>query len=175
MPAKRRRVWPYVVGGLVALILVPLITLGACAAAFSGAAKSAANSWDADRQGGTTAWGQEFTYKSGLGLTIGIPASFTPENAYTLKKGQVAWQATVTVRNGTAKSVSAATVLTSATMAGKAVEEIYETTPPSADIAPGQTLELPFQFALPKGAKGDLQISVAGMFNEPVFFNGTIK
>jgi hypothetical protein len=42
------------------------------------------------------------------------------------------------------------------------------------DIAPGQTLQIPFRFKVPKGTTGPLQIAVTGTFNEPVFFTGQL-
>lgn len=168
-PPKRRRVWIWV---LLAIILTPIMFFVACTAMISGAAKSI----DDARKGGTVNLGQTFTYKSGLSLTVTVPKAYVSKNQFVVPKGEVAYESTVTITNGTGKAVGASLITMNATLAGAPAQRLTdEAAFPTQDIAPGGSLGVPFRFKTQAGTKGALQIAVTDTFNEPVFFNGQIS
>lgn len=165
---RRRRVWPWV---LLAVVLVPILGFAACTALIGGAVSAV----DDARKGGTVAIGETFTYASGLALTVAAPAPYTPDNEFEVPTGQIAFEAPVTIVNGSDQPVSAALITKNATVAGQPAPEVVGSASfATQDIAPGQQLVLPFRFAVPAGMTGALQIAVTGTFNEPVFFTGTL-
>lgn len=166
--AKRRRVWPWVLLGLVA---APVLFFVACTAMVGGAVTAV----DQARQGGTVTLGETFTYQSGLGITVAVPAAYTPRNQFDLLDGEVGYETTVTIINGTPNPVGATLITKNATVNGQPAAEIFgEGTFATQDIAPGQQLQIPFRFKTAEGVTGPLQISVTDTFNEPVFFTGQI-
>ena len=165
---KRRKVWPWV---LLAVVLVPILGFVACTALVGGAVKAV----DDARQGGTVEIGQSFTYAGGIGLATSPLKSYKPSNPYSLQQGEVAYETTVTVTNGTKDPIGAVTVTKSATVNGAPAGAVFdEGSLATQDIAPGQQLAIPFHFKVKRGTTGPVQISVAAMFNEPVFFTGKI-
>jgi hypothetical protein len=167
-PPKRRRVWPWV---LLALILVPVLGFAACAALVGGAAQSISDA----SKGGTVAIGQTFTYKSGLGVSVSAPAPYKPSNDFEVAAGEVAYEVTVTITNGTPSPVGSSLILTSATVNSAPAEEIYDgQVLPSQQIPVGQQLKVPFRFKVRKGTTGSLQVSVKDTFNDPAFFTGKL-
>jgi hypothetical protein len=80
----------------------------------------------------------------------------------------------VTVVNGSKSPTNTAAVTVNVAVAGTAVERVYDSPPPTQDLAPGQSAKIPFQFKVKKGTTGTLQVSVSASFNEPVFFTGTL-
>lgn len=165
---KRRKVWPWVLPGIV---MVPVLGFVACTALVGGAISAV----DAARQGGTVAIGETFTYASGLSLTVAPPTPYEPENQFEVSSGEQAFETVVTVVNGTDKPVSATLISKNATVNGSPAQEVFGTaTFATQDIAPGQKLVLPFRFKVENGTTGPLQIAVTDTFNEPVFFTGTL-
>jgi hypothetical protein len=172
-PHRKRRVWPYVVVGVAAVVIMPLVVLAACGAAL----KSAGDSIQATRAGGTVALGQTFTYGSGLALGVSVPVPHPVSNKYIVDpKTERAFAVNVKITNGTDRPVGAALVTVNATIAGKPVERIFDDGAQlvSQDVAPGQSLEFEARFKAPKTSTGDLQVAATGEFNEPVFFTGQI-
>jgi hypothetical protein len=166
---KRRRVWPWV---LLAVVLVPIIGFAGCTALLAGGVAAV----DQARKGGTVGLGETFTYQSGLALTVAVPTPYKSDNQFDIGRGEVGYEATITITNGTDKPVGAALITKNATVNGQPAPEIFgDATLATQDIAPGQSLQLPFRFKTQAGAKGPLQIAVTDTFNEPVFFNGNIK
>lgn len=166
---KRRRVWPWV---LLAVVLVPILGFAGCTALLAGGVAAV----DQARKGGTVGLGETFTYQSGLALSVAVPTPYKSDNQFDIGRGEVGYEATVTITNGTDKPVGAALVTKNATVNGQPAQEIFGAgTLATQDIAPGQSLQLPFRFKTEAGAKGPLQIAVTDTFNEPVFFNGNIK
>jgi hypothetical protein len=166
---KRRRVWPWV---LLVVVLIPVLTVVGCSALFVGGVSAV----QSQREGGTVPIGQTFTYKSGLALTVSDVSSYKSSNQFIVTKNESAYQGTVTVVNGTKDPVGAALLTINVTAGSTPAERIFEDAPlPTQDIAPGQQLQVPFQFKVKKGTTGPLQISVTAALNEPVFFTGTLK
>jgi hypothetical protein len=166
---KRRRVWPWV---LLTAILVPIIIgFAGCAALLAGGAAI-----DQARKGGTVGLGETFTYQSGLALSASIPTPYKSDNQFDIGRGEVGYESTITITNGTDKPVGAALITKNATVNGQPAQEIFGAgTLATQDIAPGASLQVPFRFKTQAGAKGPLQIAVTDTLNEPVFFNGNIK
>jgi hypothetical protein len=168
IPARRRSRWPIV---LTCLVLVPLLGLGACIGLVGMGAKAI----DDSRRGGTVALGQSFRYASGVELAVTEPRSYKAPNQFSVERGNVAFESTVTITNGTSRPMSAALVTMNATVAGAPAKQVLDgDVLHSQDIAPGQQLKVPFRFQTPKGSAGPLQISVQDTFNEPVFFTGNL-
>lgn len=165
---RRRSKWPIVV---VCVLLVPLLGLGACVALIGTGVQAVDNA----RQGGTVALGQSFRYASGVELAVTEPSSYTAPNEFAVQRGNVAYEATVTITNGTSRAMSAALVSMNATVAGAPAARVLDgAILPTQDIAPGQQLKVPFRFQVPKGTTGSLQIAVQDTFDEPVFFTGNL-
>lgn len=165
---KRRKVWPWV---LLAVVLVPILGFVACTAMVGGAVKAV----DDARQGGTVQIGQTFTYAGGIGLSTSPLTAYQPSTPYILQRGEVAYETTVTVTNGSKDPIGAVTVTKSATVNGAPADELFDGQSfATQDIAPGQQLAIPFRFTVKRGTAGPVQISVAAMFNEPVFFTGKL-
>ena len=174
VPAKRRAAprrrsrWPIV---LTCLVLVPLLGLGACIGLVGMGAKAI----DDSRKGGTVALGQSFRYASGVELAVTEPRSYKAPNQFSVERGNVAFESTVTITNGTSRPMSATLVTMNATVAGAPAKQVLDgDVLHTQDIAPGQQLKVPFRFQVPKGTAGQLQISVQDTFNEPVFFTGNL-
>jgi hypothetical protein len=166
-PPRRSR-WPIVV---LCLVLVPLLGLGACIGLVGMGAKAV----DDARKGGTVALGQSFRYASGVELAVTAPQPYKAPNQFSVERGNVAFETTVTITNGSSRPMSASLVTMNATLAGAPAKQVLDGDILHAqDIAPGQQLKVPFRFQVPKGTTGPLQISVQDTFNEPVFFTGTL-
>lgn len=166
---KRRRVWPWV---LLAVVLIPVLLVVGCSALFVGGVSAV----QSQREGGTVAIGQTFTYKSGLALTVSDISGYKSSNQFIVAKDESAFKGTVTVVNNTKSPVGAALLTINVTAGSTPAERIFEDAPiPTQDVAPGQQLQVPFQFKVKKGTTGPLQVSVAADLNEPVFFTGVLK
>lgn len=167
-PPKKRRIWPWV---LLAVVLIPVVFFVACTAMVGGAV----NAVNDARQGGTVNIGETFTYQSGLAITVAAPAVYKPKNQFEVGDGFEAFEAPITVTNGTQAPVGVALFTKNATVNGQPAQEVFgEATFATQDIAPGQSLTLPFRFKVAEGTRGPLQISVRDTFNEPVFFTGQL-
>lgn len=167
-PPRRRKVWPWV---LLAVILVPVLAFGACAALVGGAVSAV----DQARQGGTVALGETFTYQDGLALSAAVPTPYDAGNEFIVADNETAYESVITVVNGTDSPVGASLILTNATVNNTPATQVFdEGALVTQDIAPGQTLQLPFRFKVTEGTTGALQIAVTGTFNEPVFFTGQL-
>jgi hypothetical protein len=165
---RRRSRWPIVV---VCLVLVPLLGLGACIGLVGMGAKAV----DDARKGGTVSLGQSFRYASGVELAVTVPQAYKAPNQFAVERGNVAFETTVTITNGSSRPMSATLVTMNATVAGAPATQVFDgDIVHTQDIAPGQQLKVPFRFQVPKGTTGPLQISVQDTFNEPVFFTGTL-
>lgn len=160
--------WPWV---LLTAVMVPVLLFVGCTVLVGGAVTAAQNT----RQGGTVKIGETFTYSSGLALTVSALTPHKSTNPYIVAKDEKAYQGVATVVNGTKGNVGAALVSINATVGNVAAERLFDSLPlTSADIAPGQRLDIPFQLKMKKTARGDLRISVTAELNEVVFFTGTI-
>lgn len=167
-PKARRRVWPWL---LLGLVMVPVLLFVACTALVGGAISSV----DKAREGGTVAIGETFTYASGVGITVAPPTPYTSDNQFEVAAGETAFEAAVTVVNGSDKPVSASLISKNATVNGAPAQEVFgSATFATQDIAPGQQLVLAFRFKVKEGTTGPLQIAVTDTFNEPVFFTGQL-
>lgn len=167
-PARRRRVWPWV---LIIVVMLPVVFFAGCAALVGGAVDSV----QAQRTGGTAKVGETFTYPSGLALTVSPLTPYRSDNPYIVAKDETAYQGTVTVVNGTKKNVGSALLTINATVGNVVAERMFDDLNlSSADIPPGQRLDVPFQFKTKKTATGDLRISVTAELNEAVFFTGKL-
>jgi hypothetical protein len=164
---KRRRIWPWF---LLAVVLVPVLVVVSCSALFVGGVTAVQD----QRQGGSLPIGQTFTYKDGTALTAADIKPYKSDNPYSVAKNESAYEGTVTMVNGTKNPINTVTALINVSVGGTAAERIYDSAPPTQDLAPGQTAKIPFQFKVKKGDKGALQVSVSAGFNEPVFFTGTL-
>jgi hypothetical protein len=164
---KRRRIWPW---ALLAIVLIPVLVVVSCSVLFVGGVSAV----QSQRQGGTLPIGQTFTYKDGTTLTAADIKPFRSDNPYSVTKSEAAYQGNVIVVNGTKSPINTVSVLINISVGGTAAERIYDSLPPTQDLAPGQTAKIPFQFKVKKGATGPLQVSVSASFNEPVFFTGTL-
>lgn len=169
-PPKKRKKWPWIVG---ALILIPILAFAGCTALVSGAVKAV----DDARQSGSVGLGEMFYYSSKVGLMVAAPTPHSPGNQYIVGRGEQGWESTVTITNGSDRPLGASLVTMNATVNGAPAERYFGDGADLAtqDIAPGQSLRVPFRFKTKKGATGPLQIAVAAEFNEPVFFNGTLS
>lgn len=166
---KKRRIWPWI---LVTIVLVPVIGFAGCTALLGAGVKAVEDA----RKGGTVGLGETFTYQSGLALSVAIPKPYRPVNQFELGRGEVGYETAITIKNGTDKPVGVALITKNATVNGQPAQEIFGSgTFATQDIAPSQSLTLPFRFKTAAGATGPLQIAVTDTFNEPVFFNGNIK
>ena len=151
--------------------MVPIIGFVGCTALLAGGVAAV----DEARKGGSVALGETFTYQSGLALNVAIPKPYRPDNKFELSRGEVGYETTVIIANGTDKPVGAALVTKNATLNGQPAPELFGSgTLATQDIAPGQSLAVPFRFKTADGARGPLQIAVTDTFNEPVFFTGII-
>lgn len=167
-PPKKRKVWPWV---LLAVVLVPILGFVACTAMVGGAI----NAVDEARKGGTVALGETFTYQSGVQVAAFPPTTYKSNNQFIVGAGETGYKTTVAVVNGSDKPVGAALVTINATVGSTPAERVFEDANlPTQDVAPGQRLDIPFQFKVKKGTAGDLQIAVTVDFNEPVFFTGKL-
>jgi hypothetical protein len=167
-PRKRRRVWPWV---LLTVVLVPVLLFVGCTALVGGAVSSV----QAQRAGGTVKIGETFTYPSGFALTVSPLAPHKSTNPYIVGADETAYQGTVTMVNGTKSSVGAALLTINATVGSTAAERLFDGLPlTSADVPPGQKLDVPFQIKVKRGTTGDLRISVTAELNEPVYFTGKL-
>ncbi|WP_433559482.1 hypothetical protein ACQPWY_15215 [Pseudonocardia xinjiangensis] len=167
-PKRRRRVWPWV---LLAVVMVPIIGFVGCTALLAGGVAAV----DEARKGGSVPLGETFTYQSGLALNVAIPKPYRPDNQFELQRDEVGYETTIAITNGTDKPVGAILITRNATLNGQPAPELFgDGTLATQDIAPGQSLALPFRFKTADGARGPLQIAVTDTFNEPVFFNGNI-
>ncbi|WP_214367070.1 hypothetical protein [Pseudonocardia sp. H11422] len=167
-PPKKRKVWPWV---LLAVFMVPVLFFVACSALVGGAVKAV----DDARAGGTVAIGEEFSYASGLKIAVTQPQPHSVDNEFIVGPNETAYEATVTVTNGTDQPVGAALITMNATVNSAPAERVFDDAfVPTQDIAPGQRLAIPFRFKVKEGTTGPLQIAVTDAFNEPVFFNGTL-
>lgn len=168
-PAKKRKKWPWIVG---ALVLIPILLMGGCMALLGGAV----NAVDEARKGGTAEVGQTLTYASGLGISASTPTQWKPDNAFEVSNNEQAYESIVTITNGTGDPVGAALIMIDATVAGAPATEVYsQASFATQQIAPGQSLTIPFHFKVNKGTSGPLQIAVTDSFNEPMFFTGAIS
>jgi len=165
---KRRRIWPWF---LIAIVLVPVLVVVSCSALFVGGV----NAVQDQRAGGTLPMGQTFTYKDGTALTVSDMGGYKSSNPYSVARDETGYQGTVTVVNGTKSPQNTVGVLINVAVGGVAAERVYDSVPPTQDLAPGQTAKIPFQFKVKKGTAGPLQVSVSVGFTEPVFFTGTLK
>ncbi|WP_214368327.1 hypothetical protein [Pseudonocardia sp. H11422] len=168
-PPKKRKKWPWIVG---ALILIPILAFAGCTALVGGAVKAV----DDARQGGTVSLGETYTYASGIALSASVPKPHDPKNQYIVAKNEQGWESTITITNGSTNPIGASLVTMSATANGAPAQQYWGDGNglPTQQIAPGQSLAVPFQFKTPKGTKGPLQIGVTAELNEPVFFNGSL-
>ncbi len=167
-PPKRRKVWPWV---LLAAVMIPILGFVACAALVG----TAVNQVEENRQGGTVAIGETFTYKSGLAITVAQPTPYDADNEFIVSDKETGYEATVTVVNGTDKSVGAVLISINATVNSAPAQQIFtDNAIPTQDIAPGQKLAIPFRFKVPAGTTGPMQIAVTDTFNEPIFFTGQL-
>jgi hypothetical protein len=164
---KRRRIWPWF---LLAIVLVPVLVVVSCSALFVGGVTDVQD----QRAGGTLPIGQTFTYKDGTALTVADIKTYRSSNPYNIAKDETGYQGTVTVVNGTKSPANTVTVTINISVTGVAAERIYDSVPPTQDLAPGQSANIPFEFKIKEGAKGPLQVSVSAGFNEPVFFTGSL-
>ena len=166
---RRRRIWPWF---LLAIVLVPVLTVVSCTALFG----AAVNGVNTARQGGTVPIGHTFTYQDGTQVTVSDIAGHKVSNPYILDRGEVAYQGTVTVVNGTKNPLNTIGVSINATVGGVQADRVFDgVTVPNQDLAPGQAAKILFQFKTKQGVTGALQVSVTAGFNEPVFFTGSIK
>lgn len=167
-PARRRRVWPWV---LLGAVLVPILGFVACTAMVGGAISAV----DQQRQGGTVAIGETFTYASGLALTVALPVPYDAGNEFIIGADEQGYEAAVTITNGTDRAVDAVLISMNATVGNAPASQVFDDAfLPTQDIAPGQQLVVPFRFKVPQGTTGLLQIAVTDTFNEPVFFNAQL-
>jgi hypothetical protein len=167
-PKARRRVWPWV---LLVVVMLPILGFIGCTALVGGAISAV----DQARKGGTVQIGETFTYASGLALTVAAPKPYQPKNEFEVGRDEQAFEAAVTVTNGSDRAVSATLLSKNATVNGTPAQEVLGTgTFATQDIAPGQQLVLPFRFKVAEGTTGPLQIAVTDSFNEPVFFTGQL-
>lgn len=167
-PRRKRRVWPWV---LLGVVLVPILVIAACTALLSAGISGVEQA----RQGGTVAIGETFTYQSGLALTVSAPTPYTPSNEFVVPDGQTAYEVTVSAVNGTPNPVGATLIRINATVSNTPAQQVFDgAILPTQDIAPGQQLDIPFRFQVPDGTTGPLQIAVTDSFNEPVFFTGAL-
>lgn len=165
---KRRRIWPW---ALLAIVLIPVLVVVSCSALFVSGVTAVQD----QRAGGTLPIGQTFTYKDGTALRVADLKPYKSSNPYNIAKDEAGYQGTVTVVNGTKSPQNTVGVLINVAVGGTAAERVYDSVPPTQDLAPGQTAKIPFMFKVKKGTAGALQVSVAAGFNEPVFFTGSLK
>jgi hypothetical protein len=159
---------------LAVLVLVPVAVVASCVAAV----RAGASRVQEERAGGTVAMGETFSYRSGLGLSVSVPVPHEAGNPFIVDPDtERAFAVTVKVFNGTDRPVGAALVTVNATVAGRAVERIFDEGAPlvSQDIAPGQSLEFPARFKAPADLVGPLQVAATAELNEPVFFTGQLS
>jgi hypothetical protein len=72
-------VWPYVVVGVLAVVVMPFVVLAACGAALSGGAAKAV---DAASAGGSVNVGESYTYASGVAISASVPKQVTVGNKF---------------------------------------------------------------------------------------------
>ena len=166
---RRRRVWPWV---LLGAVMAPVLLFVACSAVLAGGVAAVDNA----RQGGTVAFGETFTYQSGLALSAAAPTPYDADNEFIVGPTEQAFESLVTITNGTGQPVNSTLITMNVTAAERPAERIFLDAGgfPTQDIAPGQALQVPLRFKVPDGTTGALQVAVTDTFNEPVFFNGQL-
>jgi hypothetical protein len=101
----------------------------------------------------TARFGETFTYKDGLQVTIGKPRKFTPSEYAGAKKAVVYLRFKVTLKNGTAKRFEPTIVSGTMSSAGKECEEIFDTDngldgSPSTTLLPGRVVSYSMGFGV---------------------------
>ncbi|MCE3551547.1 hypothetical protein LWC33_08780 [Pseudonocardia sp. RS11V-5] len=151
-------------------------TSGTVSGAAAPAAPTAAASAPAASQ--TVAFGQTYTYKDGLAVTIAAPAKFTPSRFAAPQNIDRAVLLTVTVQNGTTQNFDVNTFGNGpdATFAGAHADEITDLqqleAAESTTLLPGKSYTYKKAFAVGSGA-GELQAEwKRDLFSDPVIFTG---
>ncbi|MFG3493828.1 DUF4352 domain-containing protein [Streptomyces sp. NPDC047928] len=122
-----------------------------------------------DEEGTTEplALGETLRYDDGVEITVGKPSSYTPDQyAQGHKKGDVAIQLQITIKNGGKKSLSIGTALPTLKDAkGREVEMIFDgsnaTNPFQGTLLPGKQAEADFAFSVPADAANEIQLEVS--------------
>ncbi|GAA2852556.1 hypothetical protein GCM10010472_07180 [Pseudonocardia halophobica] len=142
----------------------------------SGAAPTAAAGAPAAAQ--TVSFGQTYTYKDGLAVTIAAPADFTPSRFAAPQNVDRAVLLTVTVQNGTTQNYDVNTFGNgpNVTFDGAKAEEITDLDQlqlaESATVLPGKSYTYEKAFAVGSGT-GELQAEwTREVFSDPVIFMG---
>jgi hypothetical protein len=141
-----------------------------------GAAPTAAASAPAASQ--TVAFGQTYTYKDGLAVTIGAPAELTPSRFAAPQNVERAVLLTVTVQNGTNQNFDVNTFGNGPNVIfeGAKAEEVTDLDQlqiaESATVLPGKSYTYKKAFAVGSGT-GELQAEwTREVFSDPVIFTG---
>ncbi|MFD5327647.1 DUF4190 domain-containing protein [Streptomyces sp. NPDC127092] len=128
-------------------------------------------------------FGDTFTYEDGIKVTVSKPRAYQPDGfAVSHKKGNKAFQVTVTVVNGGKQPLDAAVVLPEATDAnGAAAEMVFDgslaSAPFSGKILPGKQAKSDFTFSLPADAAGEMQVEMSPtvLEHDAQFWTGPTK
>ncbi len=154
---RRRRVWPWPVGVVVIVV-----------AAVAGWVFVLAPAGQAQQAPSTVPIGASYTYPSGLVVTVSDINSYKSTNPNVVSSGETAYRSTVTLVNGTATPVDAATLIIDVATGPVSDGRIFEDAPPpTGKIAPGQQLKVPFAFTVVKQASGPLRVTVTAVLNQP--------
>lgn len=146
-------VWSWVFLGSV---LVPVLIFMACTSVLGGGGVAAT-----PERGGTASFGETFEYSDGLAVHTELGGD------------RVATLVTITVTNGTDRSLDGAAIRTVATVDGGPTDRAAGSDGlPPRNIRPGGSLTFTQAFAVPSGTAGSVQVAVRHGLREPVFFSG---
>ncbi|MET9956045.1 DUF4190 domain-containing protein [Streptomyces sp. NPDC006339] len=112
-------------------------------------------------------FGDTFTYEDGIKVTVSKPRSHKPDGfAVGHTKGNRAFQVTITIVNGSKKTLDVTAALPDASDAqGGAAETVFDgsdaTKPFDGKVLPGKQAKADYTFSLPAAAAGELQIELS--------------
>ncbi|MEV6331702.1 DUF4190 domain-containing protein [Streptomyces sp. NPDC051909] len=112
-------------------------------------------------------FGDTFTYEDGIKVTVSKPRAHTPDGfAAGHAKGNKAFQVTITIVNGSGKTLDVTTALPDAKDAEGATADMvfdgsYASKPFEGKVLPGKQAKADYTFSLPSAAAGELQVELS--------------
>ncbi|MEU9865761.1 DUF4190 domain-containing protein [Streptomyces sp. NPDC047971] len=112
-------------------------------------------------------FGQTFAYEDGIKVTVSAPRAYEPDQfAAGHTKGNSAFQVTVTIVNGSKKTLDVSGALVDASDAeGSRAEPVFDgsnaTEMFQGNVLPGKQAKAKFAFSVPAKADGELQVELS--------------
>ena len=166
--AQKRWSWP---------LLILCVVLGSAPVLFvvcTALVGAGSNEMDHASHGRSVPFGETFTYRSGVGLTVNNPRTYYVDHESIVGPDEQAFEVVVTVVNGTNNPIGSSLITMNATVDAAAADPIYLDGLTTQDIAPGQQLTMPFRFKVRDGPSGPLQIAVQDAHAERMVFTGSL-